>query len=132
MRAPKIFLLLVTMASSIIPCAAFAGDSTTNEWGVMSCGVEMSLKLKDTQEEIKSNQCVNLSVQIKNVSDGRVLIIEPMLKPRIYFDITSPSNKDLSTKEPGARKGLASSNSGFYLEPHNSVEFKFDLSSLCI
>ena len=110
---------------------AFAGDLITNDWGSISCGVQMSVKLNDTQDQIITNQSVNVSVRIKNISTNSVRLFVERLHPPVRFDIISPSGKDLSTGYPTSRLGNPTSYSSFHIEPDTIRELNYNLSSIC-
>ena len=117
--------------SAAMAWQSFADDNPTNRWGVASCGIQMSLQFVVPVMAVETNQPVNLSILIKNVSNGTINYVETGILKDYYFDITFPSGKMWSTKEPILNNNTAESRSTRQLQPGGSCELQFDFRSIC-
>jgi hypothetical protein len=138
-----IFILLITAASTtsalILTNGVYLGNSqprplevisSTNNWGATNCGAQMSIALEETNNEVKTNEPVNLTICIANVSDSGITILDILGVRDFSFVITSPSNKNMSSISPSeieysSRKVLCS------IPPNGRVHYSFDLRSVC-
>ncbi|MGB8367711.1 MAG: hypothetical protein ACLPYZ_00190 [Limisphaerales bacterium] len=123
----KKILSLILMLSATTGLRALADG--TNETA-SSCDAEISIKLKEPAKEIKTNEPVILTVQIKNTSTNEMLMFRIENMPTDFtWAVTSPSGKDLSPKPDLLHEAI----SGWFpkLKPLESREIDFDLSSVC-
>jgi hypothetical protein len=122
----KVLSLILTI-STITGSRAFASD--TNKTVVSFCDAEISIKLKEPAKEIKTNEPVVVTVQIKNTSTNETLMFLIENVPTDFsWNIISPSGKDLSPTNQFPAGG-----SGWMpkLKPLELRETDFDLSSVC-
>jgi hypothetical protein len=122
-----IYCVLIYVATS---WQLFANDTITNQWGAISCDVQMSLQLVASENQVKTNEPIIVSIQIQNVSNEIVYFVETDVTKDYYFNITSPSGKDLSTKEPTLNDNPIESRSSHQLKPGEDCKFQFDLRSI--
>jgi hypothetical protein len=108
----------------------FADDTNTNNLGITNCGAQMSITLDKPNENIKTNQPVNLVICITNVSDGILYIVDRNEAIDFSFIVISPSSKDISPIAP-PDNGLNLRNILRSIEPHGNMNYTFNLRSLC-
>ncbi len=108
-----------------------AADSSLANGPIQAAtGVQVLLSLRDPGHGAQSNGPIGLNVTITNGSVVDVHLMYPNLKPAVWFEIVSPSGKDLSTKEP------SDSLQGSHILPAlvgsgASLDIKFDLTEIC-
>ena len=91
--------LYVSILLAMTVHLALASD-VTNEWGAIAYNAQMSIQLEDTTKEIKTNQPVNLIIQIKAISTNEMCYFVICSRPTDFsWIITSPSGKNFSFKE---------------------------------
>jgi hypothetical protein len=108
----------------------FAGDTNLYEWGAIAFDAQLSIGINGGDTEVKSNQPVNLSIRLKNLSSNDniqfLLPIAPAIDSDFSFEITSPTGRDISP----ARNHLSGSASLITIKPHESVDYKFALTEI--
>jgi hypothetical protein len=111
-----------------------ADDIKTNEWGVITNNVQMSISLKDDGAQIKTNKSLSLLIRIKNTSTNEAVFLynalalnaDPLIG--VSCAVISPSGKDIS---PKPRMFWHGSGGHIILPPNQINEFEFSLSQLC-
>lgn len=127
----KKYLYLILMFGTMTVWNVFADDGKTNEWSATTCEAQISVALKEPAKEIKTNEPVIVTVQIKNTSTNEVLIFLISNVPTDFtWNITSPSGKDLSPRKSAfPQPGFSSLN--VRVNPMETSVHDFDLSSIC-
>jgi hypothetical protein len=121
-------IVIAMLFGARLVCAA--DISLTNGPIQATTGVQVLLSLRDPGHGTESNGPVGLNVTITNASRVGVHLAYPNLKPAVWFEIVSPSGKDLSTREP------SDSLQGSHILPAlvdsgASLNIKFDLTEIC-
>jgi hypothetical protein len=119
--------LLILLLVATVSLSALADDVTNS---MSSCDAEISIKLKESAKEIKTNEPVVVTIQIKNTSTNEMLMFRIENVPTDFtWAITSPSGKDLSPKPDFTHEVI----SGWMpkLKPLESRESGYDLGSVC-
>jgi hypothetical protein len=127
----KKHLCVILIFLAITVWHTFAENIETNEWSATNCDAKISVTLKEPAIEIKTNESVVVTVQIKNTSTNEVLIFLISNVPTDFtWTITSPSGKDLSPKKP-AFPADGFSSLIVHVNPMETSKYNFDLSSIC-
>jgi hypothetical protein len=127
-----LFCLLMFVVLSV--WHIFADDTKTNDWGVATNGVQMSISLKNGDSEIKTNQFVTLLVRFRNLSTNAIYLYrfnfdDTELAGGVSCRVISPSGKDIL---PNRDNALAQgSGANFPVPPHQIYEFEFSLGNFC-
>jgi hypothetical protein len=120
-------ILPLILAIGTIAEQALASD--TNQTATASCDAEISIKLKEPAKEIKTNEPVIATINIKNTSTNEILMLLIENAPTDFsWNITSPSGKDLS---PTNSFPVWGSSLFPRLKPLELREIDYDLSSIC-
>lgn len=121
------FLIFAVLASQ----QTFAGDMTTNEWGIATNGVQMSIRLKD-ESKIKVNQPFDLWIQIKDTSTNEMFhgYYTYYNDYGLSFVVIAPSGEDVSPKF-SKESVNAVSGASIMVPPNQIRKFQFNLSYLC-
>lgn len=107
-----------------------AGDS--EQWGIATNGVQMSISLAGGAKDIKTNEPVKIMIRYRNVSTNEVVFVSKA--NAIEFDqgyswaVVSPSGKDIS---PDMFSPASVSMGWVTLNPQASTEIAFNLSLKC-
>ncbi len=109
--------------------AAGADGPKINQWGAPAGGLRMSLTLVGV-DGLESNKPPFLVETITNGSASAAALGRPTVGGPIWFVITSPSGKDLSSAEPGTQMA-GSATTRPILPPHESMVFKRPLNEIC-
>lgn len=125
-----IFGFLILGALSLT--RTFADDMTNKASTAITGLAETSIKIKDNEKEIKTNQPVVVIVSIKNVSTNETLYFFQLLAaetdPGLAITVISPSGKNIPLKTAIAPHG---SGHNVSLRPNQVYEFEIELSRLC-
>lgn len=120
-----------SLITVLVTWQIFADDLKTNQWGVVTNNVQMSISLTDRGKEIKSSQPVKLLIRFRNISTNETFLVgrENAIEndPGYSWVVISPSGKDISPK-PQIHTG---SGGAIPLVPNQFIEFEFNLSRLC-
>lgn len=129
----KILLLrgILTIALGILPLFAVgAGVSDTNEVASTNNDVLVLMKFSRTDVDGASKKLPAVIVTVTNNSTNEVTLGWPTVGPPVWFKVTLPSDKDLTTPEPGARLG-GSTITRPILRAHEASEFVVRLNYIC-
>ena len=130
----KISFFSLTFIAAIV-CKIFAADLTTNEWGSVACDAQISVQLRGSGEEIKTNQPIELAIRIKNVSTNETLHVFQSLAVVVdsyvnfSYVVISPSGKDISPKHAKVWNGGSAAD--YFIAPGQSKEFGCNLGYVC-
>jgi hypothetical protein len=105
----SISLILAILTSGLILARqAFGADAKTNEWGAVACNAQMSIELKESMKEIKTNTPVHLTINMRGNSTNQVYYFMIYSYPTDFsWIVTSPSGKNLTFKESYPMDALA-------------------------
>lgn len=124
----KLNCLLLSFALSVSGLAA----DESEQWGAVTNGIQISIRLSGGMNVIKTNQPVIITIKYRNVSTNEVFPITG--KYRIEFDssyvwtVISPSGKDVS---PDMFSRADHSVTWDNLKPQESMEAEYDISVRC-
>jgi hypothetical protein len=108
----------------------FAEGVRTDEWGVVTNGIQISIRLKGDDKEIKVNQSFNMLIQIRNVSTNELFHCYYSNRNGydLSFTVIDPSGKDVS---PIVRNDdIGGSGAAIFVPPNQIKRFQFNLSYL--
>ena len=119
--------------TTVLLASQARGDGLAmNQWGAVTNGVQMSIALDGGDREIKTNDQVQLLVQIKNI--GSLIARSSLILGRntdpgsgLRCVVISPSGKDIS---PTAHS-YGPSGAILNLSPGQGDSFTFDLGRIC-
>lgn len=128
----KKYLCFISLFAAMTVLRVFASDTKTNEWGVVTNGIQMSIDLKGNSEKVTTNEPVILLIRYRNVSTNETVTVYNLkavaLDATYSFVVVSPSGKDIS---PSLPKSLAGSGVNYSVAPNQTKEFEISLSQLC-
>jgi hypothetical protein len=110
-----------------------ADDLKTDDWGVATNNLQISIKLEGGEQQVKAGQPYGLVIRYKNITTNDTFAIYEVngtIDDSSYsFHVTSPSGKDVS---PDTSKIPMYESGGIcYASPGQVIEIKFDLSAIC-
>lgn len=104
----------------------------TNDWGPATNGLQMSIRLAGTNEEVRVSEPFSLSVRYRNVSTNEIISVFDYVyredDDRYSFIVISPSGKDIS---PTIKPTLDGSGGIHVLHAGQALDLGFKLSELC-
>ncbi len=119
------FLLLILLPAITLP----KGYSENTNSAVLCCDANISISLKESGKQIKTNGPVMVTVKVTNLSTNEILMFRIENLPNDFkWTITSPSGKDVSPKHDALHEAI----SGWFpkLNPMEFRESDYDLSDL--
>ena len=129
MKTYFVWLILVPILFAL---KAFSADNPAREWGAISNDVQISLRLKDSVDSIKTNEPCSLWISIRTVSTNKTLYIHRWLASRVdssfMIEVISPSGKSVS---PAAEPAPSGSGLVYSVPPNQIYEYEFKLSDIC-
>jgi hypothetical protein len=129
-----LFLLsrgFLTIAFGILPQFVIGGGMpNTNALATGSADVHILMKFSGKIDDRASNKPSAIFVTITNNSLYDVYLGWPTVGAPVWFRVTLPSGKDVSTPEPGAQK-MGSATTTPILRAHEASDFTFQLNNIC-
>jgi len=90
----------------------------------------MSIAFATPGNEVKTNQPVNVTICITNISNSVLYLLDISVREDFSFVITSPLYNDASPKRPSGTR-ISSRTVQRYIQPNGSINYVFDLRSVC-
>ena len=121
------------LAMLLMPHLILINSAYSQNWGPTNDSVQMSIGVKNSENPIKTNQPVLLSISFRNLSSDEAFRIYRAngieYDPGYTWSVISPSGRDISPR----MKTIPSSESGVHLPllPNGTNEFAFNMSYLC-
>jgi hypothetical protein len=128
----KKYLFCLSLFAALTAVEVFADETNKIEWGAITNNVQISISVKDGLATIRTNQPFSLLVRIRNVSTNQAISVYrwvgTQVDPGFSWVVVSPSGKDVS---PIAELAAHGSGAFHHINPNQTFEYEFNLSSLC-
>jgi hypothetical protein len=119
-----------TASMPAIRTSTVSGD--TNQWGPITCGAQMSVRLDRDSNEIVANETFGMVVKIRNLSTKNQAVYDGGSRNdsggSFAITIKSPSGKDISPPKDRTRAYYGGMEVN--IPPMETVEMRFDLGAL--
>jgi len=127
----KIISLIPIFALAVV-LGSYASEPDTNNWGMLTNGIQLSIRLKGEGNKLVLNQPVELQMGYRNMSTNVTFVLYNTLAvtkdPTYWFSVVSPSGKDISHVFP---KIMGGSSFMITVGPNETKEMSLDLRQLC-
>jgi hypothetical protein len=112
---------------NLVVCRAYAGAAGTNDWGLATNDLQMSISLEGGSPALKTGQSVSLLFRYKNVSTNQLFGVYKTLgtvdDSSYSFIVSAPSGKNVSPKRMTEE---SASGSFIAMDPGQIIEIHFD------
>jgi hypothetical protein len=138
MKAPLVsytlalFIAYPALAGTQLGLSRAQKDDSRAPWGPVTYNTQLSISLKGSQWEFKTNQVVDILVRIRNLSTNELFGVgvatTVTASDGMSFKVTSPSGKDIS---PVFRSDFRFSGGVVWVHPGQTDGFSLPLGEIC-
>jgi len=128
----KNYLYFISVFAGLATGQALAETSGIENWGAATNYLQMSISLKGGERQIKTNQAIVLSIQLRNLSTNETFHFyqygEVERSQALSFCVIPPSGKTINPKTPWSSRGQ-----GSFVDvgPGEVKGIEFNLSKIC-